>query len=259
MKHYTVVGNWKMHLGPSEAEKLVANLNKKLIQYTHVTPVICPPFISIPNVVKAADEGLMKVGAQNLNAQDEGTYTGEVSGPMIKELAQYVIIGHSERRRNFHETDKDIALKLEAAIRNGLKAIVCIGENLQDRHEGHQKRVINDQLEGALRQISVDDLDDILITYEPVWAISTGDGKGNFAKPEDVAEMLAVIRNSLEEIFGEGASSRVKLLYGGSVNPDDCKAYLKLEHVDGLLVGGASLNYPQFADIINIAADLSGE
>ncbi|HSX41288.1 MAG TPA: triose-phosphate isomerase [Candidatus Saccharimonadales bacterium] len=257
MKHFTIVGNWKMHQAPEQAERLVGKLQEKVKPQTHVTTVLCPPFVSLPAVAKKAEKDVFRVGAQNLHPQDEGAFTGEVSGPMLKDLCEYVIIGHSERRRDEGETDKLISQKVAAAIRNGLKPVLCIGEKLDDRQEGHSKRVINDQLHGCLSQITDDDLADVIICYEPVWAISTGDGHGTFAKPGDVKEMLSQIRHIVEELFGEGASSQVKLLYGGSVNKDDCEAYLELEHCDGLLVGGASLKPEEFPAIIESAAKLA--
>jgi triosephosphate isomerase len=253
MKHYLIAGNWKMHLGPREAEDFVAKLSSKVVQNTHVTSVLCPAAISIPAVVKSVESDVFRVGAQNIHAEDEGAYTGEISGPMLKEMVEYVIVGHSERRKYNHETDKDIAKKVAAALRHDLKPILCVGENLDDRHNGHHKRVVNDQLHGDLHQVTADELKHMAIAYEPVWAIGTGE----FAKPEQVAEMVTAIRNAVEEMFGEGASSQVKILYGGSVTPDNAKSYLELDNVDGLLVGGASVNFEHFADIIKTAQKLT--
>lgn len=257
MKHYTIVGNWKMHQNPEQAVRLVERLQKQAQPHTHVTNVICPPFVDLPAVKEVVEEDLLKLGAQNLHEQDEGTFTGEISGTMLKGLVDYVIVGHSERRRFAHETDKLIGLKLAAAVRNGLKPILCVGDRLHDREEGSARRVVVDQLNGALSQITDKDLEHILIAYEPVWAISTGDGKGHFASPTDVEPMVTAIRNTVEELFGERASSQVEVLYGGSVNPEDAKAYLELDNIAGLLVGGASLNYEQFAKIIAIAGQLA--
>lgn len=244
-------------MGPAAAVQFVERLGKKVVQHTHVTSVLCPPFVSVPEVFRVAASDIFKVGAQTMHDQDEGAFTGEVSGPMLKGLAQYVILGHSERRRDMHETDKLIAKKVEAALRNGIKPILCIGENLHDREDGHSRRVVNDQLHGCLAQVTAEDLSRILITYEPVWAISQGDGKGQFASPDDVEYMFTFMRHTIEEMFGEGASAQVQMLYGGSVNPDNCKAYLTLQHCNGLLVGGASVNFEQFAAIINTAQGLT--
>jgi triosephosphate isomerase len=257
MKHFTIVGNWKMHQTPKQAVWLVEKLQEKIKPHTHVTTVVCPPFVDLLAVHEKAESDIIKLGAQNLNEQDEGALTGEVSGPMLRDLVKYVIVGHSERRIHFHETDKQIALKLAAAVRNDLKPILCVGERLTERQNGSSRRVIVDQLHGGLSQLSDDDIRNLIITYEPVWAISSGDGHGHFADPGEVAEMVAIIRETVEELFGEAASSQVEMLYGGSANPDDAKAYLQLEHINGLLVGGASLNYEQFSAIVAQAAELT--
>lgn len=254
MKHFTIVGNWKMHQTPEEAVRLVERLQKKAKPQTHVTTVVCPPFVDLLAVHGQAESDIIKLGAQNLNEQDEGALTGEVSGPMLRDLVDYVIVGHSERRIHFHETDKQVALKVAAAVRNGLQPILCVGEKLIERRNNHSQRVVVDQLRGSLSQISDDDIRDLRIAYEPVWAIGTGE----FATPEQVDPIVGVIRATIEELFGEAASSQVEVLYGGSVNPGNAAAYLKLEHVNGLLVGGASLNYEEFGAIIALAAGLTG-
>ena len=246
-----------MHQTPDQAVRLVGRLQEKMKPHTHVTTVVCPPFVDLAAVHKVADRDLVRVGAQNLNENDEGAFTGEVSGSMLAGLAEYVIVGHSERRRYEQETDKRIALKVAAAIRNNLTPVVCIGEQLHDREDGHAQRVVVDQLHGCLSQISDEDVHKIIVTYEPVWAISSGDGRGQSATPDAVKPMITLIRQTIEEIFGEGASSRVEILYGGSANPDDAQSYLEIDHVNGLLVGGASLNYEQFAAMIDIAARLA--
>jgi triosephosphate isomerase len=246
-----------MHQTPEQAVRLVERLQQKIKPNTHVTTVVCAPFVDLVPIKKVLEPDVLRLGAQNLNEHDEGTYTGEVSGPMLAGLAEYVIVGHSERRRYNHETDKEIALKLAAAVRNDLKPVLCVGENLHEHEAGHGKRVVVDQLRGCLSQIGAEDLTNLCITYEPVWAISTGDGRGRFASPDEVTPVVAVIRETVEELFGEGASSQVEILYGGSANPDNTKAYLELEHIGGLLVGGASLNYEQFAAMAQTAATLS--
>lgn len=244
-------------MAPGDAAKLVRRMQKKVDPHTHVITVVCPPFVSLPAVAMAAETDKFKVGAQNLHESDEGTYTGEVSGPMLQGLASYVIVGHSERRRYFHENDKQIALKLAAAIRNNLTPVLCIGDNLADREHGHAKRVVVDQLHGCLSQLTAEDMRKIVITYEPVWAISTGDGHGHFARPEDVTPMVKIIRETVEELFGEAASGDLKILYGGSANADNCEAYLNLENIDGLLVGGASINPEEFPKIIAKAQSMA--
>ncbi|HEX7260125.1 MAG TPA: triose-phosphate isomerase [Candidatus Saccharimonadia bacterium] len=253
MKHFTIVGNWKMHQAPDQAVRLVERLQEKATPQTHITNVLCPPFISIPAVQKVVQNDLFKLGAQNLNEHDEGAYTGEVSGAMLKGMVEYVIVGHSERRRYEHETDKRIAKKVAAALRNDVTPILCVGEKLSDKQEGHARRVVVDQLQGGLSQITSEEIGMLIVAYEPVWAIGTGE----FAEPGQVEPMVKVIRQTIEEMFGESASGSLEILYGGSVSPDNVKAYLKVEHVNGLLVGGASLNYEQFTAIMATAAELS--
>ena len=253
MKHFIIVGNWKMHQTPEQAEVLVERLQKEAKPHTHVTAVVCPPFVSLPAVAAKAERDVLRVGAQNVHENDEGAFTGEVSPPMLKGLAEYVIVGHSERRHFAHETDKQIAKKVAAAVRHDLIPILCVGERLSDRKEGHASRVVVDQLHGSLSQISDDEAGSILVAYEPVWAIGTGES----ASPEDVRKMVRIIRQTLEEMFGEGTTSRLEVLYGGSTNPDNAKSYLEVEGVGGLLVGGASLNYQHFNSIIQTAADLT--
>ncbi len=253
MKHFTIVGNWKMHQSPEQAERLVRKLQEKAKPQTHVTAVLCPPFISIPAVKKMAEDDLFKLGAQNLNENDEGPNTGEVSGAMLKDLVEYVIVGHSERRQLEHESDKRIAKKVAAALRHGLTPILCVGEKLNDRQDGHARRVVVDQLHTGLSQITAEEVSKLIVAYEPVWAIGTGE----FAAPDQVEPVVGVIRQTVEEMFGEGASGSLEILYGGSATPDNVKAYLSLRHISGLLVGGASLNYEQFSEMLATAASLS--
>lgn len=248
--HYTIVANWKMNLDIQQSEKLVENLQKKIKPHTHVTNVVCPSFVALPAISEIAEKDKLRVGAQDIAEADSGLYTGDVSGPMLKGLIEYVIVGHSEKRKNDHDVDTKIAKKLSAAIRNDFIPILCVGDRLNDREEGLSKRVIVDQLHVCLSELTADDIKGMKIVYEPVWAISTGDGHGNFAKPDDVSKMVTVIRQTIEELYGEAASSQVEVLYGGSVNPDNCRAFLELEDIQGLLVGGASLNYEQFSKIV---------
>jgi triosephosphate isomerase len=252
MKHFTIVGNWKMYQTPEQAVRLVERLQKKIKPQTHVTAVVCPPFVDLVPVQKLIERDTLRVGAQDISSHDEGAYTGEIAGPMLAGLAEFVIVGHSERRRYNQETDKLIAAKVAAALRNGLTPILCVGEQLNERHNGHAERVVVDQLRACLAEVGDDEIGEVVIAYEPVWAIGTGES----ATPKDVVPIVRIIRQTVEELFGEAASSSVELLYGGSVNPDNAKAFLKMDGMHGLLVGGASLNYEQFARIVNDAGQL---
>ena len=192
----------------------------------------------------------LELGAQNISEYEEGSYTGEVAASMIKNLAKYVIVGHSERRRYFHETDAVDAKKMQLALAHSLKPILCVGEDKQARSDGHAKQVVLDQLNTSLAQVSSDDLKDVLIAYEPVWAI----GSGNFANPSMVEEMVGLIRDTLAQRYGRMASMYVRVIYGGSVESENAKTYLSLFGINGLLVGGASLNYKKFAAIVQASA-----
>lgn len=251
--HYTIVGNWKMNLDIPQSDKLVERLQSKIKPHTHVTTVVCPSYIALPGVKQKVETDILKVGAQDISDADSGLYTGEVSGSMLKDLVDYCIIGHSEKRKHSGESDERIARKMAAAVRSGITPILCVGEKLNDREDGHSKRVVVDQLHVTLSELTADDIRGAKIVYEPVWAISDGHGRGTNAKPDDVSQIVTVMRQTIEELFGEAASSKVEILYGGSANPDNCRAFLELENVQGLLVGDASLNYEQFSSIVETA------
>jgi triosephosphate isomerase len=250
-----IVGNWKMHFNPAEASVLVHRLNQKIFAVPSVQVVLCPAAVNLFPVAQGIDDQKFKLGAQNIHYRDEGPFTGEISAVMVKGLANYAIVGHSERRQHFHEDDKLVAEKLAAAVRHKLKPILCVGENLLDRQHGLTKKVVTDQLEAGLAMLTAEDMPGLAVAYEPVWAIGTGD----FARPDDVWPVASAIRMTIEELYGESAAGRVKVLYGGSVEPDNARAYLRLENIDGLLVGGASIHYEKFAAIVQAAQDLAQE
>ncbi|MCC7543756.1 triose-phosphate isomerase [bacterium] len=246
-----IVGNWKMHLGPSEASLFVSRLLKEVPKVSSgVEVVLCPPVLDLTTVrseLRSHDH--MQVGVQNIYPADEGAYTGETSAAMIKDLAKYAIVGHSERRHVFGERDGLIAQKLAACLRHGLTPILCVGEAGHDRNNGHAAQVVADQIEAGLTLLTPEDLHDIVIAYEPVWAIGTGEN----ATTQDVAEMFSVIRTWLEVRHSPALAKSVPLLYGGSVKANNAAQYLALDDCAGLLVGGASVNYKEFAGIIESA------
>ena len=250
-----IVGNWKMNLNPGEASLLVRRLEDKITPKDNTEVVICPPFIDLYPIAKDLDHNKLKLGSQNIHYLDEGPFTGEISPAMLKGLANYAIIGHSERRA-MGEDDRLIAKKMAAAVRNDITPILCLGETLAEREHGLQEKVVVDQLTAALGQLTAADVARIVVAYEPVWAINHGDGKSAPATPDQIRFAYTAIRTTLEELYGEGVGG-LRLLYGGSVNADHCGAYLKMEYVDGLLVGGASLNYEDFAKIITVAQSLT--
>lgn len=242
-----IVGNWKMNLTIGQSLLLSERLKNNLKNPTSDI-VVCPNYVSLAAVSIDLKDSIIKVGAQNINANDEGAYTGEVSGPMLKGIAKYVIVGHSERRIHYGETNKTVALKVAAAVRNKLTPILCVGENLHQRNEGLAGRTVTDQLEENLSELTHKEISKIVIAYEPVWAIGTGEN----AEPFEVEKMIKTIRRFLINKYKAKIVVNIKLLYGGSVNSDNANAYLSIDNCNGLLVGGASLNYRQFTKICQL-------
>jgi triosephosphate isomerase len=243
-----IVGNWKMNLNPGEASALVARLENKLAADPQVEVVICPPFIDIYPIAKDLNHAKLYLGSQNIHYLDEGAFTGEISPAMLRGLVKYSIIGHSERRA-MGEDDRLIAKKMSAALRNDILPILCVGETLADRQHSLSTKVVIDQLTADLHELTASDVAQLVVAYEPVWAIGTG----KFAKPEEVRPVIQAIRHTIEELYGEAGAAGLRVLYGGSVEPDNCRTYLQISGVDGLLVGGASLNYEEFAKIVKVA------
>ncbi len=249
MREVVVAGNWKMHTTPAEAGSLVRTIAAR----THVagvTRVICPPFTSLAAVgaALADDDPEVAVGAQNVHHELQGAYTGEVSAPMLAGLATWVIVGHSERRRDAGETDALVGRKLQRAIEAGLRPILCVGEQLAEREAGEQEAVVRRQLRGALADQAPSTLEAgrLVIAYEPVWAIGTG----RTASGRDAAVMAAVIRATLGEIGFAAAGEAIPVLYGGSVTTASIGEFMAEPTIDGALVGGASLKPDEMAGIV---------
>lgn len=257
MKKTLIVGNWKMHLNTHQASTLLHRLNEHIPAHRDVEVLLAPSMLVLQPLSKEIDRRKFRLAAQNGYHKDEGAYTGEVSFSMLRELVHYAIVGHSARRIYFHETLEDVRDKVQAAVRNGITPIICIGETKDERNAGETKQVIHDQLTSALANITSDDIEDIVIAYEPIWAISTFDGEPS--KPADMQKAMAYIRFQVKELYGVDASKAIRVLYGGSVSGDDAKAYLELESCDGVLVGAASLNYKQFAQIVETAYQVNQE
>lgn len=244
-----IVGNWKMYHNTHQASLLAHRLAEKVPVHRDVEVVLCPNFLVLQSLSLQVSYRQFKLGAQNCDWRDEGAFTGEVSATMLRGVVQYVIIGHSERRHVFGEIDSDIRKKVQAAVRNNLKPILCIGETASERADGETKHVLHDQLVSGLANITSEEFSQVAIAYEPVWAIGTGDN----AQPQDVAEAAALIRKQIASLYGKPAAAAVRLLYGGSVSAHNASAYLALERIDGLLVGGASLRAEEFAAIAEAA------
>lgn len=242
-----IVGNWKEHFNPGAASTYYHKLNK-LVKAGNAEVVLCPPLLDVYALSHEIDHAKFKLGAQNLFYESEGPYTGETSAAMLKGLVHYAIIGHSERRHVFGESNIMVAKKVGAALRNNIIPILCVGETVADRTDELTCRVVVDQLTVGLHYVTKADLTDVVIAYEPVWAIGTGD----FAKPSDVAPVAKLIQDSVKELYGEDTPD-VCVLYGGSVEPGNAKAYLDVPEVNGLLIGGASVIAEKFAKIVELA------
>ena len=245
LRRKMIAGNWKMHKTVSEAVELAEDI----VMETNGTlneVVIFPPFTALETVADAIDGKHVGYGAQDLHWEDKGAFTGAVSGAMIADIcAEYVLVGHSERRTIFGENEKIVASKIIAAYRNGLKPLLCVGENLEEREAGKTARKINMQLKSALRVISAEDAENLVVAYEPIWAI----GSGKAATPEDALEVCTLIREKIGKIFTPDIARKVRILYGGSVNEKNAASF-NISGIDGVLVGGASLKADSFAQIV---------
>jgi len=242
-----IVGNWKMNGTVSETIKLITGLKNQLSEYQHLDVAVAPPYTALYSAsIALGDTGLI-LAAQNMYWEDEGAFTGEISGKFLKEVGcQMVLIGHSERRTLFGETDDSVNSKIQAALKNELVPIVCVGENLKQREGKETLTVIDNQLKGAFRDIAIHDFESMVLAYEPVWAIGTGKN----ATPEQAGEVHQFIRTWLKKYFDAPSANRIRILYGGSVKSANAPQLMKEHHVDGLLVGGASLDVGSFAEIV---------
>lgn len=252
MKRTLIVGNWKMHLNTSQASLLMHRLHERIKIYRDIEVVIAPSMLVLQPLSLQIDRRKFRLAAQNAYDKDEGAYTGEVSFNMLRELAHYVIIGHSERRIYFNETNDAIRDKVSAAVRNGITPILCVGETKNERREGETRQVLHAQLTSALSNLTAADIADMVIAYEPVWAISTFEG--DLAKPDEAQKEMDFIRKQIQDLYGPKAAKSVRVLYGGSVDDQIAKGYLEIPGCDGALVGGASVNYHKFAGIV-LSAD----
>ncbi|NLB88311.1 MAG: triose-phosphate isomerase [Syntrophomonadaceae bacterium] len=246
-----IVANWKMNKTIGEARQFCHELLPRIEGYNGVDIAICPPFTCLESVSNLLSNSKVALGAQNLFWKEKGDYTGEISPTMLVDVGcKYVIVGHSERRHILGETDLIVNRKLKAALEAGLIPILCVGETLQERENNRAKEVIKDQLMASLEDVNLN-APNIVIAYEPVWAIGTGVN----ASSEDAQEMCLYIRNKLNELYGEELASNIPILYGGSVKENNLADFLNEKDVDGALVGGASLDAQSFAELIRIGAD----
>ncbi len=242
-----VGGNWKMYKTPGEAVASAKALKVRLINVQEVDVVICPPFPALVPVHEILKESKISIGGQNLHWEDEGAFTGEVSAQMLKDAGcKYVIVGHSERRHVFGETDQEINKKIRKSQEKGLVPIFCVGEKIEETRNGLTQKVVEEQMRSGLAEVKITDADAFVAAYEPVWAIGTGET----ATPQQAEEVHLFIRELLCEMFGENIGTRIRIQYGGSVKPTNAEELMQQENIDGALVGGASLNVDSFTEII---------
>lgn len=249
LRRTVIAGNWKMNKTPREAKALIEEM-KPLVKTDAADVVLCVPFVDLSVALEAAKGSNIKIGAENCHFEESGAYTGEVSANMLKEMGvEYVIVGHSERRQYFGETNETVNLRAKAAIAKGLIAIICVGETLTEREQGITKELVALQVKTALKDFTEDMLKSTIIAYEPVWAIGTG----KTATSEQAEEVCAIIRNTVAELYSKSAADGLTIQYGGSMNPKNAEELLSKEDVDGGLIGGASLKAADFSVIVKAA------
>ncbi|NLS79449.1 MAG: triose-phosphate isomerase [Chloroflexi bacterium] len=250
-----IAGNWKMNTTVAEAAKLVQEMLPGLQAVSKVERVVCPPFVSLTTVAPLLQGTEVKLGAQNLYWEAKGAFTGEVSPTMLQGLCQYVIIGHSERRQFFGETDETVNLKIKAALAHGLLPIVCVGENLAQNEAGETVSFIASQIKGGLAGLSAEQVRGLVIAYEPIWAIGTGKA----ATADGANSVIAsAIRNTIAKLYNKTTAAAVRVQYGGSVKPDNIAEFMSQPEIDGALVGGASLKASDFVAIARLSAEAKG-
>ena len=246
MRRKVIAGNWKMNMLPNEAINFIQELTP-LVKDTKNDVVLCVPYIDLFYSLLHVQGTNIKIGAQNMHWEEKGAYTGEVSASMLKSIGvEYVIIGHSERRQYFNETDETVNKKIKSALLHGLKPIVCVGETLEQREAGETEKIVTNQIAKAFEGISSENLENIIVAYEPIWAIGTG----KTATKEDANNTIMQIRKKLAEIYGQNEAEGVIIQYGGSVKSSNAKELFEMSDIDGGLVGGASLKAEEFSKIV---------
>ena len=247
MRRKVIAGNWKMNMLPNEAINFIQEL-APLVKDTKNEVILCVPYIDLFYALLHVQGTNIKIGAQNMHWEEKGAYTGEVSAPMLKSIGvEYVIIGHSERRQYFAETDETVNKKIKSALAHGLKPIVCVGETLEQRENGQTEQIVTSQVEKAFEGIPASELEKIIVAYEPIWAIGTG----KTATKEDANSTIMQIRKKIAEMYGQNEANGVIIQYGGSVKSANAKELFEMSDIDGGLVGGASLKADEFSKIVN--------
>jgi len=248
MNKYVIAGNWKMNNDLKESITLVSEIKTSLEKRENIDVILCPPFTSLETASALLKDSHIKLGAQNMHFEDSGAFTGEISAKMLKSVGcEYVILGHSERRTIFNETDEVINKKIKKALSENLKVIFCIGETLEEREKGITNSILEKQLKNGLQDITSSQMDELIVAYEPVWAIGTG----KTASPQQAEEAHNFIRSIISEIFSDFIAESTIIQYGGSVKPDNAKELMGQDNINGALVGGACLKSKSFVEIIN--------
>ena len=243
-----IAGNWKMNMNPEQTAEFVKAVKDKLPKATEVESVIAAPAVDLPALLENAKGSELKVAAENCYFEDEGAFTGETSPKVLKEMGvDYVIIGHSERRDYFHETDEDINKKEHAIFNNGMTPIVCCGESLETREAGKAEEWVEAQVKAALKDLTAEQVSNLVIAYEPIWAIGTG----KTATSDQAEEICAVVRKTVADLYDQGVADKVRIQYGGSVKPANVKELMAKPNIDGGLVGGASLVPESYLELVN--------
>lgn len=254
-KSKLVVANWKMHLNVAQSLTLLMRLDKNIERSRDVEVVLAPGAFALHPLSREIKQNKFLLAAQNAYQKDEGAYTGEISFTQLRGLVDYVIVGHSERRIYFGEDNNTVRNKVQAALRNGITPIICIGENTHERHAGHTKRVLHDQIVTALGNVTSQEIKHVVIAYEPVWAI----GGGTPATVVQIEEAVACIKDNVRDLYGKKAADELRVLYGASVDEEFVGSILSIKGVNGLLVGGASLHYKKFAGIVAATQKADGK
>lgn len=252
MRKPMMAGNWKMNKTVAEAVALAQAIQAEVANVETVDRVLCPPFVCLPAVQNALANSSIAVGAQNMHWAESGAYTGEVSGPMLQGLAQYVIIGHSERRQYFGETDESVNHKVQSALAHGLTPIVCVGESLEQNEARRTEMVVTMQVQAALDSLSGEQVQALVIAYEPIWAIGTGKA----ATPQQANETCGVVRDVVAHMFDNAVAQATRVLYGGSTNDKNIADIMQQPEIDGALIGGAALKAESYCAMVKTTAQL---
>ncbi len=253
MRKKIIIGNWKMNLSHTAAQDLSFKLKNKYKATNSVDIAICPPYVYLLTLVNILKDSNIKVGSQNMFYKEEGAYTGEISPSMLTELQiDLVIIGHSERRQYFNESNTDVNLKIKSAIKHGLTPVFCVGEDLKTREQGQAENWVKKQIIEGIKDLSKEDIEKLIIAYEPIWAIGTG----KICSGDDANKIIQMIRNTIKDLSTAEISNKIRILYGGSIKSDNFNEHIKYPDIDGGLVGGSSLKFEEFSKVIDLASNV---